>query len=561
MKKFFLAWSLQKKINIYVRIVLLLLTVSVAVNFWIVRFSMREFAYILDMNARVTDFSDRMRQEQADFVSFMREPDEEKETSLSRSMEDTRRALLALPFSYAEIGAERYARTRLIKNSYETYAALRDGLLTQGQGALGQEAAGQETPKQGVTGQETPGQSGEGAKAAQGETSKETASHVPDIETLYRVYAMQEYICGYADTLMRYTQEDGARMYEERLFYFQMLPYVLLTFSLFLLVACLFVSRMLRKGILAPIVSLAEASKRIAANDFDVPDVTTDAQDEMGELVHAFNKMKYATGEFIGALEEKREVMELLHKEELQTVEAKRRLESVRLELLKSQVNPHFLFNTLNVISGMASIEDAPTTQEMIRALASIFRYSLNVPEEEVSLFQELRIAEDYMYLQKMRFGERIVYEVDCQVNPELVFIPSFTLQPLVENAILHGIGKKEEGGRIDVEIRNEEGALTIRISDTGAGMDAQTLAAVRKALLPAGALPQTQASPQGRLSQTESPLHTEADGSGETRSGQRVVGIGLGNICKRIQTLHPDSTFQINSTQGVGTEIFITLP
>lgn len=86
---------------------------------------------------------------------------------------------------------------------------------------------------------------------------------------------------------------------------------------------------------------------------------------------------KYATGEYIQALEEKRKTLDLLHEEELEKLETEKRLEMTKLELLKSQINPHFLFNTLNVIGGMASLEEAETTEKMIRALSALFRYNL----------------------------------------------------------------------------------------------------------------------------------------------------------------------------------------
>lgn len=115
-------------------------------------------------------------------------------------------------------------------------------------------------------------------------------------------------------------------------------------------------------------------------------------EDELGELVHAFNKMKYATGEYIMALEEKRKTLDLLHEEELEKLETEKRLEMIKLELLKSQINPHFLFNTLNVISGMARLEEAQTTEKMILALSSLFRYNLKTPEQFVLLAKELNV-------------------------------------------------------------------------------------------------------------------------------------------------------------------------
>lgn len=85
------------------------------------------------------------------------------------------------------------------------------------------------------------------------------------------------------------------------------------------------------------------------------------------------------------------------------------------------------MFNTLNVISGMARLEEAQTTEKMILALSSLFRYNLKTPEQFVLLAKELNVAADYMYLQQMRFGERIRYELDCKARQELVMVPALS--------------------------------------------------------------------------------------------------------------------------------------
>ena len=131
-----------------------------------------------------------------------------------------------------------------------------------------------------------------------------------------------------------------------------------------------------------------------------------------GELVQAFNKMKHATEGYINTLKEKNEMAERLHKEEVERIEMEKRLDAARLELLKSQINPHFLFNTLNMISCMAKLEEAQTTERMISSLGNLFRYNLKTSEQIVPLERELKVVQDYMYIQQMRFGSRISHDL-----------------------------------------------------------------------------------------------------------------------------------------------------
>ena len=182
-----------------------------------------------------------------------------------------------------------------------------------------------------------------------------------------------------------------------------------------------------------PIVSLAASTRKIAANDFDEPDLIIENKDEMGELVTAFNVMKHSTKGYIATMKENNKMQELLHKEELERSEMEKQLGSARLELLKSQINPHFLFNTLNMIASTAQIEDAVATEKMITALSRLFRYNLKSAGTVMPLERELKIIQDYMYLQKMRFGRELRYDTDCAPETLDVLVPSFVLQPLVE--------------------------------------------------------------------------------------------------------------------------------
>ena len=309
---------------------------------------------------------------------------------------------------------------------------------------------------------------------------------------------------------------------------YDMQDYLILAVSLCLTVVAIVLTRLLSNTLIQPVVKLAHNSRKIARNDFSGQDLSVPNRDEMGELVTAFNKMKHATEGYINTLKKNNEMAGLLHKEELERMEMEKQLESAKLELLKSQINPHFLFNTLNMIGCMAKLEDAATTERMIYSMSNLFRYNLKTSDQFVALSHELKVVQDYVYIQKMRFGSRIRYDSDIQVNEGQVIIPAFTLQPVVENAVIHGLSKKEQGGRLYLRIWQKENCVIISVADTGVGM-------------------------------TREQLESLKEGLKERRSAK--VGIGLGNIYKRIHILYEDGEMNIWSRYGCGTVVQMVIP
>jgi sensor histidine kinase YesM len=182
-------------------------------------------------------------------------------------------------------------------------------------------------------------------------------------------------------------------------------------------------------------------------------------------------------------------------------------------------MNPHFLFNTLNTISRTAMFEDASETTDLIRSLARVFRYMLQEPHATVTLKEELQIVEEYVKLQRHRFHERLSFVLHCEVDPVAVRIPALTLQPLVENAIRHGIEPKEEGGTVTVTCRMAADRMSIAVADDGVGME-----------------------------------HPTSEPTGDH--------IGLNNVHTRLQLLHGDELeFSFLSEVGVGTTVTIAFP
>ncbi|MFA9379009.1 MAG: sensor histidine kinase [Lachnotalea sp.] len=488
-KKLHAKWislTIKKKIEVFTGVVFLIIFVSVMFDIWILNYSLNDFKMILEENSQSSDFMDAIEAESSCFKAYIKNPSEENQIQMEIAFDLTSRAVLKLPYDYTSMNVKRYAKTWSIRNNYETYVKKRDYVLA---------------------------------------INDENQAYINE---LYKVYDMQEYLQDYARILMRYTLEEGNDVYLGKVQNLRRVPPIVLVVGILLVSTMISLASIMNKTLILPIMTLVRASKKIASNDFFVEDITVENQDEMGELVKAFNKMKYATGQYITALEEKRKMLDLLHKEELEKIEVEKHLETTNLELLKSQINPHFLFNTLNVIAGMAKLEDAATTEKMIKALSTIFRYNLKTPETEVVLAQELQVVKDYMFLQQMRFGNRISFDIDCKVDVNTVMVPTFSFQPLVENSIIHGLSKKEEGGKVSIRIRMKSKNILITIADSGIGMSEEVLAELRHALK------------QGNTAKT---------------------GIGLGNIYKRVHGMYVDGEVEIFSKNNIGTVVRIKIP
>lgn len=480
------ALTIRQKITTYTVTVFLCIFLSVVFNIWVAKFSLGDFNNILNESSKSSAFAQAMEKESRSFEQYMRSATSENLELLNQAIAQTESAVSALPFDYDEIGETRYALTWSIRNCYEVYAEKRDELFALPEG---------------------------------------TSFY---IRKLYEVYDVQKYLQGYATELMNDTLADGSEVYRAKIPSMIITPAVILAFSGVILLCIKELSAVMKQTIVEPVMKLVGFAKRIANNDFFIEDLPVENQDEIGELIHAFNKMKYATGEYILSLEERKKTLDLLHAEEMEKLETERRLEAMKLEVLKNQVNPHFLFNTLNVIGGMAMLENAETTEKMIMALSNLFRYNLKNPNPEAILAQELNVVRDYMYIQQMRFGERLAYYIKCEVDENQVMIPTFTFQPLVENAIIHGLAPKEEGGKIYVRVWNKNDETIITFHDTGVGMSKEKLENLKKRL---------------------------AEGIVNRDS------IGVGNVYRRFKIMYPNGQFEIYSRETKGTLIKIRIP
>lgn len=212
------------------------------------------------------------------------------------------------------------------------------------------------------------------------------------------------------------------------------------------------------------------------------------------------------------------------------------------LTALQSQINPHFLCNTLESIRGQAMLDDNIEIAKMVEALASFFRYSISRNSNFVTLRDELANIKNYMMIQRYRFNNRFSLEIFIDEEDEEAYdylIPKLILQPVVENALFHGLEEILEGGRVIIEVIVTENNLILTVSDNGKGMDNKTLMELNE-----------------RIKSSNHKIMTYQDNKSHNK------GIALPNIHKRIQLLF-GKEFGINiySTLNQGTDVELTLP
>jgi sensor histidine kinase YesM len=471
--------SLRAKATGWLAAILLVTLISIGIATAVGQWTVKAFDTLLEDNAACYAVQDAIKEETRAFEHYVREPSQESSQTFADACAAAEESLAALPFDYAKIGEDRYARTWSLRQGYAGYQKARDAFL-------------------------------------------QLAPSAEDyVERMYAVMDQQDYLAEYALRLTQATLEQENTTYSSQATRLQRLPWLYFGLLAAAVALMLLLIRVLNRAVVQPLLRLAQASRSIAGGDYTGADLPMHSGDEVGQLTGTFNRMKHAMAEHLSTLN-------ALHREEVRNLALEKDLEHTRLEVLKSQVNPHFLFNTLNMISCMARLEDASTTDQMIVHLGSLFRHNLRTKQQEVTLEEELDGLEDYIYLQQMRFDGRITVEKKIEADPAAVRLPSFTLQPIVENAFSHGLKSCEEGGRILLRGWMQGRTLILTVADNGRGMTPAELDAL-----------------QEKIAQSE-------------RTGR---SIGLGNISRRITMLYPEGRMQVFSREGHGTVIRFEIP
>ncbi|MCM3257556.1 sensor histidine kinase [Paenibacillus lautus] len=259
------------------------------------------------------------------------------------------------------------------------------------------------------------------------------------------------------------------------------------------------------KSVTRRIFLLMNKMSQVRQGRLNTLDIATQ-EDEVGHLVSSYNYM-------INSVKELMDNQYRLGQEK----------KGAELKALQSQINPHFLYNTLDMILWMAQKDEKENIQQVVYALSDYYKLILNKGEDFVPLMDELRLCEMYAAIQQKRFKGKIRFEIEVEAEAEACLLPKITLQPIVENAIIHGVlEKKEAEGLILIKGSVRSGRLQLSVSDDGPGM------------------------------------REEASRSEPYRGS----GYGLHNIRKRLEYYFNEADgFRLHSVQGTGTTVSIDVP
>ena len=228
-----------------------------------------------------------------------------------------------------------------------------------------------------------------------------------------------------------------------------------------------------------PLSKVADAARAVGRGEYDHELPLSETDDEIGTTAAAFSSMQESIRQAFAELRSKSEVEKRLMQERVRVLDMDRKLKAAELLALQTQINPHFLFNTLSAGMQLAQSEDAERTGDFLENLAAFIRYVLRPPSRLVLVADEIECVQRYIWLLRLRFGKRFDFEVSAEEAVLAIETPALLLQPLVENAVTHGLKDCEEGGMVRVTARLVDGEAVLSVEDSGQGMSNEEIARV----------------------------------------------------------------------------------
>lgn len=227
-------------------------------------------------------------------------------------------------------------------------------------------------------------------------------------------------------------------------------------------------------GVLKKTTDIISAANTFSKGKVLQEDFPQSSYIELNAISLALNNMKEDINHYVNELKDKSNLEIELHREHLENEKKDKLLKVAQLDFLKSQINPHFLFNTLNIIGKSSVLDDSEKSMELIESISLILRYTLEHPHELVQIKEELAIVRAYLFIQKTRFSSRLSFDISVPDSLLSHLLPPMIIQPLVENSIKHGIETVGKKLNISIIVVAQNDSLLIRIIDDGPGFQIQ---------------------------------------------------------------------------------------
>ena len=340
---------------------------------------------------------------------------------------------------------------------------------------------------------------------------------------------LYEYINTYIESLNNDQLISNSKNYQELSKSLRLLETINIILLLIAVVGTVIIITVMTSNIIKPLKKLSHAANRVANGELDINRLPVESKDEIGVVTSAFNQMVVSIRENIEKLKESMEIEQNLREKELKM---ETHLKDAQLKYLQAQINPHFLFNTLNAGAQLAMMEDADKTYAYVQKVANFFRYNVKKNNDISTIQEEINLVNDYIYILNVRFSGEIHFETNIEKEVLQYKMPSMILQPIIENSVNHGIREMEGKGIIILSAYRNKDTVYISIKDNGVGM---TQEKIDRLLL-------------GEL--------TESDVSGNSN------GVGMNNVIQRLR-LHSGNEHVIDIRQGdngIGLEVVLQI-
>jgi len=282
-----------------------------------------------------------------------------------------------------------------------------------------------------------------------------------------------------------------------------------------------------------PIEELSRQAENIASGIYQFERVKGNHFTEAELLKDAFYDMATHIQDYIGELKDKVDTENKLRLSETEKLRMQNSLNQAELMALQAQINPHFLFNTLNAGMQLAIIEDAERTGNFLEDLSSLFRYNIQSLHNKVRLMDEFENARRYYELMRVRFGNQFNFKFALEDDVENIEMPPLILQPIIENALIHGFKNKTENGTISIVAYSSPQEVIIEITDNGEG-----------------------------ITQSDLEKLNLGDFANMSDNGGHTTGLGLGNVFERLKHFFDaPNLMRFESQMDTYTKVTITLP